>query len=112
MLSTKHYDRYSGDDLVYGKIDKTDFECSEIHTEYKKTSRNVHGKTKTSWHTVFKGLFFHADFNKHFQGQTIVKPDRTEKLLGAFGSKLQGWFGTKNIVRLENSAFEKLFIVK
>ncbi|HPF93145.1 MAG TPA: hypothetical protein PLV65_04380, partial [Tenuifilaceae bacterium] len=31
-LFRKSVDRYKGDDLICGKIDKTDFRCSELHT--------------------------------------------------------------------------------
>ena len=59
-------DRYSGDDLVVGKIGSTEMEFSEVHAEYKTTTTNSKGQTQTHWHTIFKGLLFSADFNKHF----------------------------------------------
>ncbi|MGE4289978.1 MAG: DUF3137 domain-containing protein [Salinivirgaceae bacterium] len=103
-------DRYRGDDLVTGKIEKTDFEFSEIKAEYK-TETTKDGKRQTEWHVIFNGLFFHADFNKHLQGTTFVLPDTAEKLLGKFGQKLQKMSSRGELVKLENPEFEKAFVV-
>lgn len=104
------YDRYRGDDLIQGAIEKTDFRCSELHTEYKTVTHDKDGKQQETWHTIFKGLFFHADFNKNIQGKTFVEPDTAERLFGKFGQKLQA--STKGrLVKLENPEFEKLFAV-
>lgn len=104
------YDRYKGDDLISGFIDKTDFRCSELHTEYKTVTTDKDGKQTESWHTIFKGLFFHADFNKNIVGKTFVEPDVAEKLFGKFGQKLQ--ISNKGkLVKLENPTFEKIFAV-
>ncbi|MHC4575563.1 MAG: hypothetical protein ACYS76_15820, partial [Planctomycetota bacterium] len=67
--------RYKGDDYVSGKVGATQIEFSELHAEYESGS----GKNR-SRRTVFKGLFFIADFNKHFTCQTIVLPDTAENL--------------------------------
>jgi len=103
-------DRCSGDDFVSGMIEKTDFEFSELHTEYKTTSTSD-GKTETTWHDIFSGLFFHADFNKHIEGTTFVLPDVAEKLLGKFGQKFQKASSRGQLVKLENPEFEKKFVV-
>lgn len=109
-LFRQSYDRYRGDDLIYGQIEKTDFRCSELHTEYKTVSTDKDGKRKETWHTIFKGLFFHADFNKNINAQTFIEPDNSERLLGKFGQKLQ--FSSKGkLVKLENPDFEKIFAV-
>jgi tetratricopeptide (TPR) repeat protein len=61
---------------------------------------------------VFKGLFFVGDFNKHFQGQTIVVPDHTERYLGTLAQDLQALNQQRGqLVKLEDPAFEKLFAV-
>lgn len=104
------YDRLRGDDYIYGIIDKTDFEFSELKAEYK-TETTKDGKRQTEWHTIFQGLFFHADFNKHIEGTTFVLPDRAEKLFGKFGQKFQKGFGRGDLVKLENPEFEKEFVV-
>ncbi|MHC4526184.1 MAG: hypothetical protein ACYSU8_11735 [Planctomycetota bacterium] len=52
-LFTQGIDRYRGEDRVQGRIDKTDIVFSELHAEYKTTSRDSKGRTKTHWHTIF-----------------------------------------------------------
>lgn len=91
----KEYDTYNADDLITGNIDKTDFECSEVHTEY------VTSGKKRKRRTIFKGLFLHADFHKYFSGRTFVLP-KEESLWEADG---------ESIVKLENPDFERLFSV-
>jgi hypothetical protein len=91
-------------------IDKTDFKCSELHTQYKTVTHDKDGKTKETWHTVFKGLFFHADFNKEIKGKTYIEPDTAERLFGKFGQSLQTSPKGK-LVKLENPEFEKIFAV-
>ncbi|MHC5118263.1 MAG: DUF3137 domain-containing protein [Planctomycetota bacterium] len=106
-LFTHSIDRYKGEDLVRGRLDKTDIVFSELHAEYKTGS----GKD-TKWHTIFKGLFFIADFNKHFCGQTLVLPDSAEKLFGGFGKMLQSWnMGRPDLIQLEDPQFEREFVV-
>ncbi len=103
-------DRYKGDDLISGQIEKTDFRCSEFHTEYRTVTYTKNGGVQEHWHTIFKGMFFHADFNKNIKGETYIAPDFAEKLFGKWGQKLQ--FSSKGeLVKLENPEFEKLFVV-
>lgn len=105
------YDRYMGDDFVKGVIDKTDFECSELHTEYKQVTYDSKGRRQEHWVTIFRGLFFHADFNKEFNGRTYISPDVAEKMFGKFGQKFQKLTGPAPLVKLENIEFEKEFVV-
>jgi hypothetical protein len=109
-LFRRSYDRYKGDDLISGKIEKTDFRCSELHTEYKEITTDSDGKRQERWVTIFKGLFFHSDFNKNILGKTYIEPDNAERLLGKFGQKLQASSKGK-LVKLENPEFEKIFAV-
>jgi len=109
-IFTKHPDRIKGDDYVSGTIDKTDFEFSELKAEYK-TETTKDGQKQTEWHTIFSGLFFHADFNKKIEGTTFVLPDTAEKLFGKFGQKLQKASSRGELVKLENPEFEKEFVV-
>ena len=106
-----HIDRYSGDDLVTGKIDSTDMKFSEVHAEYKTQTTDSKGRTQTHWHTIFKGLLFSADFNKHFSVSTYVLTDTAEKLFGSFGTKFQKFSGHGDLVKLEDPEFEKSFVV-
>jgi len=99
--------RYKGDDYVSGKIGATQIEFSELHAEYESGS----GKNR-SRRTVFRGLFFIADFNKHFTCQTIVLPDTAENLFGSFGKMFQSWNLLRGrLINLEDPEFEKLFVV-
>ncbi len=97
-------DRYKGDDLIYGQIDKTDFRCSEIHSEYRTWKTDDDGNRKEEWHTIFKGLFFHADFNKHFKGRTWVVPDSGFNPISDLPRR-----GDR--VKLEDPEFEKIYQV-
>ncbi len=101
-------DRYTGDDYVKGKIGDTFISFSEIHSEYKTQSKN-----DTDWHTIFKGLFFIADFNKKFKSQTIVLPDVAEKMFGSIiGKMFQDLNKARgDLVKMDDPEFEKLFVV-
>lgn len=105
-------DRYSGDDLVSGTIGKTSIRFSEVHSEYKTESTDSKGRKRTSWHTIFRGIFFIGDFNKHFKGETIVLPDTAENLFGSLGSIFQKMnISRDQLVKLEDPEFEKAFCV-
>ncbi|NME72242.1 DUF3137 domain-containing protein [Flammeovirga aprica] len=97
LLYSHSVDHYEGDDLIEGVIEHTDFKCSELHTQYITGSGD-----KRTLNTIFKGLFFHADFNKHFSGVTFV---RSKGLSLPLNNDLE-------VVRLENELFTKLFYVR
>ncbi|MGV3632359.1 MAG: DUF3137 domain-containing protein [Bacteroidota bacterium] len=100
-------DRYKTEDRVSGTIDKTAIEFAEIHSEYKTTN----GKN-TQWHTIFKGLFFIADFNKNFGSRTVVLPDNFGKTFAFIGNALQKMNVMRDsLVKLEDPEFEKHFVV-
>lgn len=100
--------RYRGDDLVTGKLDKTSIQFSELHAEYYTTN----SKGQRQYHTIFKGIFFSADFNKHFIGETVVLTDVAERLFGKFGSLLQKMnISRPELIKLEDPEFEKAFAV-
>lgn len=105
-----HIDRFRGDDLVYGKIDKTEMRFSELKAEYKTTTTDNKGRRQTKWHTVFKGLFFIADFNKDFNGSTVVLPNSFGKGFG-FLKKIMGISRREKFVKLEDVNFNKYFNV-
>lgn len=110
MLSkifTTEPNRYSGDDLVFGKVGETAIKFSELDAEYESGS----GKDRHV-ETVFKGLFFIADFNKDFTCTTVVLPDTAEKLFGWLGQKMQEMNVFRGqLVKLEDAEFEKNFVV-
>ena len=105
-------DRYRCEDHIQGTVGQTHLQFSELHAEYKTETRDSKGHRRTEWHTIFKGLFFIADFNKHFKGRTFVLPDSAEKLLGRFGKKLQE-IGKSHgeLIKLEDPEFEREFAV-
>jgi hypothetical protein len=112
LLFTIDVDRHGGANYVSGMFDKTDVSFSYMHTEYKQVTHTKNG-TKTTWHTIFKGIFMCADSNKRFSGKTLVLPDTAEKYLGGFGKWLQKSAGNKvgEMVYMENIKFEKEFVV-
>lgn len=109
----RHPDRYRGDDLVYGTLGKTQVQFSEIHSEYKTETRDSKGHRRTQWHTIFKGIFFVADFNKNFHGRTLVLPDKAQSFFGKiFGNWLQSLNFTRDqLVKMEDPEFERKFVV-
>ncbi|MDD3463131.1 MAG: DUF3137 domain-containing protein [Sulfurospirillaceae bacterium] len=108
MLFTKSYDRYRGDDLVSGMLDKTSIKFSDIHTEYETKDKDG----KTHWHTIFQGLFFIADFHKDFNGKTVVLPDFAQRVFGGIGSWMQSLGKSKGeLVKMDDPEFEKEFVV-
>jgi hypothetical protein len=107
-LFRKNLDKYTGDDHVAGTVGKTGVEFSELYTSYETRD----SKGRKSEHVVFKGLFFLADFNKHFKGATVVLPDRAERLFGHVGTFFQSMNKLRgDLIKLEDPEFEKLFVV-
>ncbi|MBU1086673.1 MAG: DUF3137 domain-containing protein [Candidatus Omnitrophica bacterium] len=101
-------DRFNGDDYVKGKIGQTNLEFSELHAKY--ITRDSKGRTQE--HTIFKGLFFIADFNKKFNGKTIILPDTAERIFGQLGTMLQSMNKFRGqLIRLEDPEFERMFAV-
>lgn len=103
------YDRYSSEDRLTGRIGKTAIDASEVHIE--KRHRDKDGKV--TYTTVFRGVVFLADFNKHIKCRTAVMPDVAErcfgKLIGNFLQKFN--FTEGKLVKLENPEFEKYYAV-
>ncbi len=103
LLDTTPNNGYS-EDYFSGKLGATDVEFFE--------QRLVHvmqgdDRQKVTW--LFTGLVFIADFHKSFKGTTLIIPDK------GTGS-MKSWFekrkiGEKDIVKLENAEFEKIYTV-
>jgi len=109
LFEGQSWNLYGGEDLVVGNHGETRFRFSELHVR----ERRKRGK-RTEVVDVFRGLLFVADFNKSFQGQTLVLPDRAERRLGAMGRALQSVTGGAglSLVELEDLEFERAFVVR
>jgi hypothetical protein len=106
------YNQYHGDDLVTGKIRQTAISFCELHTQRETVTVDSKGNRTKKVHTVFKGIFFCADFNKKFEGETFVLPDAAERLLGSLGTLFQKMNVERpQLVKLEDPEFEKAFVV-
>jgi len=111
-IFSKHPDRVRGDDLVEGRIGETNMQFSEVHVEAKHESTTSSGGRQRRWSTIFRGLFFVADFNKKFSGKTLVLPDTAEHVLGSLGSFLQSLNLTRGeLIKMEDPELEKHFVV-
>jgi len=108
-IFTSTPDRVNGNDLVKGKIDGIDIQFSDFHAEI----RHKDVKGRTSWSTQFEGLFLVSEFPKHFKGTTVILPDSAQSTFGDFiGSFLQSNnFSRNDLVKMDNVAFEKEFVV-
>jgi hypothetical protein len=90
---------FASDDRVRGWIGETPFEAADVHSTYQ-TGTGKNSRT----HVVFKGLFFHLDFNKALRGTTIVQPQ-------LLGSSQPGDRAGMEVVSFDHPAFEKEFKV-
>jgi len=106
----KYCNNYRGEDHFTGKLGKTEIEFSEVQGRHV-TTTGTGSKRKSHYTTIFKGIFIVADFNKNFNGHTIVLPDTAEKMLGKFGQNLQSMSSRGELVKLEDPEFEKEFCV-
>ncbi len=110
-------DRYMGKDYVYGCLDRTSISFSLVDAQYKTENRYTDddGNTRTDeqWHTIFRGIFFSADFNKWFTGYTCVLPDRTKKIFGyTIGAFFQSMSRSRGqLIKLEDPEFNRYFVV-
>jgi hypothetical protein len=109
QLFNHKVDRYNGNDYVKGSIDGVPLEFSDVHAEY----QTKDSKGRTQWHTLFRGLFLVAEFNKYFKSKTVILPDQAEK---NFGTLIGGWlqsinFSRDDLIRLDDPEFEKAFVV-
>jgi len=112
QIFRKQVDRFDGEDLIEATIDKTSIKFSELHTQYKTETTNSKGRRQTNWHTIFKGVFFVADFNKEFQHFTAVLPDYNQQMFGDLFKGFQfGKHGNARLVNMDHPAFEKQFKV-
>lgn len=108
-------DRYNAEDLFFGRVGETDLRFSELHAEYRQTTGS--GKNRrTRYVTIFRGIFFIADFHKHFNGETYVLSDKGGDWGGGIFGMLRDWGHALSgrpgePVQLEDPEFERLFDV-
>ncbi|RAJ34159.1 DUF3137 domain-containing protein [Pedobacter cryoconitis] len=104
-------DRYHTEDRITGSLAKTRFYFSEVDASYKTESTDSKGNKTETWHEIFKGIIFTADFNKNFNGITLIRPED-------IGSSITGWFAKalpmfnsagNSQVQLEDPEFNKTF---
>ncbi len=100
-------DDYGSEDHVRGMHEATAFEFAEVRASYE--TRDSDGDRVDR--PVFGGLYFVADFNKHFKTRTVVVPARGETL-GAL-ARLRDAFGFARgkLVSLEDPEFAQAFVV-
>lgn len=103
----RDFDTYGGDDLVKGNIAGVEVTWSDVKATY--TTKNAKGKSTR--HTLFEGLFFMAPFPRLFHKKTWVLPDVAQKILGDFGTLVQGLDRRGALVKLDNPNFERAFVV-
>ena len=94
-------DRYHTEDLIKGKDEKTAFYFAEVHAEYKTEIQTKNGR-QVQWHDILKGIIFSADFNKKFNGITVVRPKDFGSSIGAWFSENIYSFGDKDITMFED----------
>lgn len=110
-IFTSYPNRISGNDMVEGKIGSTKVVFSEVHAQSKVETLDRH-RGRQRYLTIFRGLFFIADFNKHLVGKVVVLPDTAERLFGEFGRALQSLNATRGeLVKMDDPEFKKHFVV-
>ncbi|MCX8022975.1 MAG: DUF3137 domain-containing protein [Syntrophorhabdaceae bacterium] len=105
QLFSNNIDLYSGSDLISGKIGETSFTFSQIHAlrkeEHKYTNHEGKEDTITYWITLFSGIFYVADFNKHFNSKVLLMPKK-----GRYA-----FYRWKNRITLEDPEFMSFYNV-
>lgn len=114
-LTRAHWDRmdlfrvrpssFRSEDEVCGRRANVTFAIHEVKAMRREGKREV---------VLFKGFVAQLEFNKNFQGHTVVVPDQEGRTLPGklFGDALErSKIGAKQIVRMENPDFEAQFSV-
>jgi len=103
-------DQYYSEDYVQGIHGATAFEFAEVRASYKVTHLLRRGDDDT-YRSLFHGLYFIVDFNKHFTTSALVLPNSGEPL-GLMTELLDklGWKRGK-LIQLEDPEFEREFTV-
>ena len=90
---------YSGNDLAMGKIEDNYIMFSDL-------------LVKSFAQTFFHGQFIVTEFNKNFEGTTLLLTDNAEVIFGkVVGGFIQSSFSGDDLVRMDDPEFEELFVV-
>lgn len=103
----KSYVAYNSYNFTTGKIKDYDFIFSEIVV---KNTTSTSGRTETA--VIYKGIFGITDAKSESNIDLIIAPDVKNKFLNSLSDDVKKTFGAnQQIVRLENTEFERFFEV-
>jgi Protein of unknown function (DUF3137) len=104
-LFQKRCEQWKAEDQISGKCNAVGYSIFEA----KATRTEGSGKNRRRV-TIFRGLIIRLDFNKYFNGHTVIVPDSESKILGGlFGDSSER--RSKELCRLESVEFENCFSV-
>jgi hypothetical protein len=108
-LFRHRYDYYDGDDYLQGVYKNVSFHCSELHTQYDRTV----GPMANYETTIFKGLFFVADLNVNFWGNTYIWKRGEEQTGVSIAEKHYRYMPLPQVHKLksDNTDFDKNFSI-
>jgi hypothetical protein len=102
----------SGEDLVEGRFGATSVRFCEMTVRERKGLSWWLTPAAAREKPLFRGLLLVADFNKTLAGRTVVLPDEQESALGRWAHLAQALDRRRGeLVRLEDSSFERIFKV-
>jgi hypothetical protein len=104
-LYEKRTEKWDAEDEVCGRKNAVTYAILEA----KATRTEGSGRNRRTI-VIFKGSIVRLDFNKNFRGHTVVVPDSESKILGGLFGEAESR-RRKEICRLENVEFEKLYSV-
>ncbi len=79
-------DFYGGNDLIEGKFKGVNIKLSDLFLQEEIITYDEKGNEKVRYETIFKGIFFIADFNKTFTSKTYVLSNKIA-FLKRFGNR-------------------------
>lgn len=79
-------DFYGGNDLIEGKFKGVNIKLSDLFLQEEIITYDEKGNQKVRYETIFKGIFFIADFNKFFTSKTYVLSNKIA-FLNKFGNR-------------------------
>jgi hypothetical protein len=104
-LFLKRVQTWRAEDEVSGQRSSVAYSLFEA----KATRTEGSGKNRRTV-TIFRGQIVRLDFNKHFQGHTVVVPNSDSQILGGLFGESESR-GRKELCRMDNVTFEDAFSV-